>query len=175
MSPTSPPSVTSAKALVVSYSSDSGDIRALLTEVRQLRQDFEVSLTRMESAEILRSRFEIQEVAVSRASQHLDDVRSKLAEVQVVQRSEASEIKHFEEAPNTGDNAAQLEAALNRAKADLEASTNVAQQRQSTATDAELQLRTEQGKRSSLEALLDELGEKTAGPFEQPGSRAIRS
>jgi len=141
----------------------------LLTGVRQLRQGLQVSLTRMASAQILLSRFEIQEVAVSRASQHWDDAGSKLAEVQVVLRSEAAEIKHFEEARNAGDNAAQLEVALNRAKADLEASTDVAQQRQSTATDAELQLRTEQDRRSRREALLDELVEKTASPFEQPG------
>jgi hypothetical protein len=91
----------------------------------------------MRSAQILLSRLQIQEVAVSRASQHLDDARCKLAEVQVVVRSEASEIKHFEDAPNTGDNGPQVEAALNRAKSDLDASTNLAQRRQSTETDAE--------------------------------------
>ena len=141
----------------------------MLTGVRQLRQGLQVSLTRMASAQILLSRFEIQEVAVSRASQHWDDAGSKLAEVQVVLRSEAAEIKHFEEARNAGDNAAQLEVALNRAKADLEASTDVAQQRQSTATDAELQLRMEQDKLSRLESQLDELVEKTGSPREQPG------
>ena len=123
----------------------------------------------MESAQILLSRLQIQEVAVSRASPHLDDARSKLAEVQVVSRSEAAEIKHFEGAPNNGDNAAQFEAAQNRAKSDLEASTNLAQQRQSTETDAELQLRTEQDKLSRLESLLDELVEKIGSPRELPG------
>jgi hypothetical protein len=112
---------------------------------------------------------QIQEVAVSRASQHLDDARAKLAEVQLVVRSEAAEIKHFEEAPNNGDNSAQVETALNRAKSDLEASTNLAQQRQSTETDAELQLRTEQEKLHRLESLLDELVEKIGSPREQPG------
>jgi hypothetical protein len=84
-------------------------------------------------------------------------------------RSEAAEIKHFEEAPNTGDNSAQVEAELNRAKADLEASTNLAQQRQSIETEAELQRRTEQDKLSGLESLLDELVEKIGSPREQPG------
>jgi isoleucyl-tRNA synthetase len=158
-----------ATTLAQTTSSDSGDMRALLAEVRQLRQDLQVSLTGMASTQILLSRLQIQEVAVSRASQHLDDARSKLAEVQLVLRSEAAEIRHFEDAPNTGDNAAQLEAELNRAKADLEASTNLAQQRQSTETDAELQMQTEQDKLSRLEALLDELVEKTASPTEPPG------
>ena len=64
--------------------------------------------------------------ALSRASQHLDDARSKLAEVQVAISSEA-EIKHFEDAPNTGDHAAQAEDALECAKTDLETSTILAQ------------------------------------------------
>ena len=149
-------------------SSDSQTLQSLLAEVRQLRQDLQVSLTRMQSAQILLSRLQIQEVAVSRASQHLDDARSKLAEVQVVIRSEASEIKHFEDAPNTGDNGPQVEAALNRAKSDLEASTNLAQQRQSIETDAEQQLRTEQDKLSRLESLLDELVEQIGSPSAQP-------
>jgi len=140
----------------------------LLTGVRQLRQGLQVSLTRMASAQILLSRFEIQEVAVSRASQHLDDARTKLAEVQVVIRSEAAEIKHYEDAPSNGENTALAEAALNRAKSDLEASTNLAQQRQSIETEAELQLRTEQDKLNKLESLLDEIVEKIGSSHEEP-------
>jgi hypothetical protein len=149
-------------------SSDSQTLQALLTEVRQLRQDLQVSLTRMQNAQIVLSRLQLQEVAVSRASQHLDDARSKLAEVQVVIRSETAEIRHFEDASNTGDNGPQVEAALNRAKSDLDASTSLAQQRQLTETDAEQQLRTEQDKLSRLESLLDELVEKIGHPSEPP-------
>jgi isoleucyl-tRNA synthetase len=156
-------------ALAQTTSSDSQTLQALLGEVRQLRQDLQVSLTRMQSAQILLSRLQIQEVAVTRASQHLDDARSKLAEVQVVMKSEAAEIKHFEDAPNNGDNAAQVEAALNRAKSDLEASTNLAQQRQSTETDAELQLRTEQDKLNRLESQLDELVRNLENSGQQSG------
>jgi DNA repair exonuclease SbcCD ATPase subunit len=150
-------------------SSDSQTLRALLSEVRELRQALQVSLGRIQSAQILLSRLQIQEVAVTRASQHLDDVRSKLAEVRVVMRSEAAEIKHFEdEAPN-GENAAQVEEALKRAKSDLEASTNLEQQRQATESEAEEQLRTEQDKLSSLETQLDELVRNMDNPSEQSG------
>jgi|SRR5271169_6669470 len=154
-------------------SSDSQTLQALLTEVRQLRQDLQVSLTRMQSSQILLSRLQIQQVAVSRASQHLEEARTKLAEVQVVIRSEAAEIKHYEDAPNTGDHTVQAEDALNRAKADLEASTNLAQQRQSTETDAEQQLRMEQDKLNGLESQLDELVRKIESPSEQQG-RVLR-
>jgi hypothetical protein len=157
-------------AFAQTTSSDSQTLRALLTEVRQLHQDLRVSLTRMQSGQILLSRLQIQEVAVSRASQHLDDARSKLAEVQVVMRSETAEIKRFEDAPNTGEDAVQLQDALNRAKSELEASTNLAQQRQSIETDAEEQMRTEQEKLSRLESLLDELVEKMGSSSEQQSS-----
>ncbi|PYU66430.1 MAG: hypothetical protein DMG56_00130 [Acidobacteria bacterium] len=146
-------------------SSDSQTLQALLAEIRQLRQDLQVSLTRIQSAQILLSRLQIQRVSVSRASQHLDDARSKLAEVQVVIRSEAAEIKHYED---SGDHAAQVEDALNRAKADLEASTILAQQGQSTETDAEQQMRTEQDKLDMLESRLDELVGKIGSPSAQP-------
>lgn len=156
-------------ALAQTTSSDSKTLQGLLGEVRQLHQDLQVSLTRMQSAQILLSRLQIQEVAVRRASQHLDDARSKLAEVQVVMRSEAAEIKHFEDAPNNGDNAAQVEAALNHAKSGLEASTNLAQQHQSTEIDAELQLRTEQDKHNRLESQLDELVRNLENSGQQSG------
>jgi DNA repair exonuclease SbcCD ATPase subunit len=154
-------------------SSDSQTLRALLSEVRQLRQALQVSLGRIQTAQILLSRLQIQEVAVTRASQHLDDARSKLAEVQVVMRSEAAEIKHFEDGAPNGENATQVEEALKRAKSDLEASTNLEQQRQATESEAEEQLRTEQDKLNSLETQLDELVRDMDNPSE-PSDRVPR-
>jgi hypothetical protein len=158
-----------AAAFGQTTSSDSQTLKALLTEVRELRLVLQSSLTKIQSAQILLSRLQIQEVAVTRASQHLDDARSKLAEVQVAMRREAAEIKHFEnEAPN-GENAAQVEEALKRAKSDLEASTNLEQQRQATESEAEEQLRTEQDKLNGLETQLDELVRNMDNPSEQSG------
>ncbi len=158
-----------AAAFGQATSSDSQTLRALLGEVRELRQVLQSSLARIQSAQILLSRLQIQEVAVTRASQHLDDARSKLAEVQVVMRSEAAEIKHFEDAAPNGENAAQAEEALKRAKSDLEASTNLEQQRQATESEAEEQLRTERDKLNSLEDQLDELVRNVGNPGEQSG------
>ena len=155
-------------------SSDSQTLRALLSEVRELRHELQSSLTRIQSAQILLSRLQIQEVAVTRASQHLDDARSKLAEVRVVLKREAAEIKHFEdEAPNAGENAAQVEEALKRAKSDLETSTNLEQQRQAAESEAEEQLRTEQDKLDNLETQLDELVRNMDNPSE-PSDRVPR-
>jgi chromosome segregation ATPase len=159
-----------AAAFGQTTSSDSQTLRALLTEVRELRQVLQSSLTRIQSAQILLSRLQIQELAVTRASQHLDDARSKLAEVQAVLKSEAAEIKHFEdEAANAGENAAQVEEALKRVKSDLEASTNLEQQRQATEIEAEEQLRAEQDKLNGLETQLDELVKNMDNPSEPSG------
>ena len=122
----------------------------------------------MQSAQILLSRLQIQEVAVTRASQHLDEVRSKLAEVEVAVKSEQAEIKHIEdEAPYAGERAAQVEEALKRAKSDLEVSTSLEQQRQAIEIEAEQQLRTAQDKLNSLENQLDELVKDIRKPSEQ--------
>jgi hypothetical protein len=146
---------------------DTQTLKTLLTEVHGLRQDLQSSLARIQSAQILISRLQIQEVAVSRASQHLDDARSKLAEVQVVEKSEATEIKHLEDKQSDGDNSAQLQEVINRTKSDLEVSTNLEQQRQSIEIEAERQLRTQQDKLNKLETQLDELVGKMSNSGEQ--------
>lgn len=139
-------------------SPESQTLQALLTEVRELRKVLQVSIAKMQSAQILLSRLQIQEVAVTRASQHQDDARSRLAEVQLALKSEAAEIKHWEdEGPNPNETPAQIEEAVKRVKSDIESATNLEQQRQAIETEAELQLRTEKDKLNALEAQLDEL------------------
>jgi hypothetical protein len=90
--------------------------------------------------------------------------------LQVVLKSEAAEVKHFEEAPTAGENPGQVEEALNRAKSDLEVSKTLEQQRQATESEAEQQLRAEQDKLSRLEHQLDELVKKidNATPIPSP-------
>jgi len=89
-------------------------------------------------------------------------------------KSEAAEIKHFEdEAPTAGEGAAQVEESLKRAKSDLEASTSLEQERQVTEVEAEQQLRTEQDKLNSLETQLDELI-RDMGDAGEPSGRLPR-
>jgi hypothetical protein len=137
-------------------SPDSQTSQALLLEVRGLRQELQIALGKIHIAQILLSRLQMQEVAVTRATQHLDDARSKLAEVQVVVKSEGAEIKHLEENAPDGARTPQIDDAINRAKADLEASTSLQEQRQAIEMDAERQLRAEEEKLSKLETQLDE-------------------
>ena len=53
-----------------------------MAEVRQLRKDLQSTNGSALKAQILLSRLQDQEGAVARLSQHLEDVRSKLADTQ---------------------------------------------------------------------------------------------
>lgn len=87
-----------------------------------------------------------------------DEARSKLAEIQVVLKSEAAEIAQLEgHSPIPGETPARVEDAVNRARADFEVSMDLGEQRQATADEAEQQLRTEREALKRLEARLDEL------------------
>jgi flagellar motility protein MotE (MotC chaperone) len=146
-------------------SSDSQTLQALLTEVRGLHKDLQVSLAGMQSAEILLSRLQLQEVAVTRASQHLDEARSKSAEIRIALKSEAAEVEQLENhSPIEGETPEQVADALNRARAEFDVSTSLGQQRQAIADEAEQQLRTEQETLKALESQLDELV-KNVGSF----------
>jgi chromosome segregation ATPase len=138
-------------------SSDSQTLQALLSEVRALRQDLQNSLTRVQSAQILLSRLQIQEAVVTRASQHLE-------------KSERAEIRHYEDKLSTEADSGQrqnLQDNINSAQSDLEASTLVEQQRQAAETEARQQLQTEQAKLNTLETQLDELVRNMDNHIEQ--------
>ena len=88
-------------------SSDSQTLQALLSEVRELRQELRVSLTRMQSAQILLSRVQTQQAAFTRASERLNDARSKLADAQTHQKDVRNNLKRFEDALSDEQNPAQ--------------------------------------------------------------------
>ena len=149
---------TAAATVGQTAPSESQTLQALLTEVRGLRHDLQVSLTRVQNAQILLFRLQIQQRAVTRASQHVDETRSKLAEVQLVQKAEAAKVASLQERLSEDpEHREDIQASLNHAQSDLTAATDLAQQRQATETEAEQQLQTEQDKLKKLEAQLDEL------------------
>ena len=144
-------------------SSDSQTLQALLTEVRELRQDLRISLARIQGAQVLQSRLQTQQGSVTRASERLNDARSKLADAQANQKHVAGRIKELEDTLSAEQNLAQqkdLRDMINHSKSELEASTDVEQQRQATEIEAAQQLRTEQDKLNALEIQLDDLVRK---------------
>src|SRR5271165_1645186 len=140
---------------------DSQTLQALLSEVRQLRQDLQTTTVAAQRAQILIYRLQGQEAAVARASQRLDEVRDKLARVQDERKHLATDVKQHEDfISNTENPPAQrkvLEDRLPQLKSELESRGNLEQQQQTQEIDAEQHLRAEEVKLSDLQDQLDRL------------------
>jgi chromosome segregation ATPase len=150
----------SAYALGQAASTDTQTLQALLSEVRALRQDLRVSLNRTQAMQILLARFQIQEGAITRASDRLNEARQKLLDTHVHQKELTLEVKRLEDALNAAENSEQraaLEDRIKHVKSDLEIVGNIAQQQQTTEIQAEQHLREEQDKLNALETPVDEL------------------
>ena len=65
-------------------------MQALVAEVRQLRKDLQTANAYALKAQILLERLQVQEGAVGRVLQHLNDVRSHLSETQGHRRDVAA-------------------------------------------------------------------------------------
>src|SRR6266852_2237217 len=77
--------------------SDPDTLKALLTEVRQLRQDLRTTTVAAQRAQILVYRAQAQESVVRRMQERVDDTRSKLGQIQSDQKRLTATIKQFEE------------------------------------------------------------------------------
>lgn len=141
--------------------SDSQTLQALLAEVRQLRKDLQSTTAAVQRAQILFYRLRVQEATVARASQRLDETRSKLAQTQSERKKLTADIKHSEDFVGNEQNPPadrkQIEDLLPQLKAKLESLATEEQQRQSDEIEAQEQLRAERTKLSELEEQLDRL------------------
>jgi chromosome segregation ATPase len=153
---------------------DSQTLQALLSEVRQLRQDLQTTTVAAQRAQILIYRLQGQEAAVARASQRLDEVRDKLARVQDERRHLATDVKQHEDfISNTENPPAQrkvLEDRLPQLKSELESRGNLEQQQLTQEIDAEQHLRAEEVKLSDLQDQLDRLDKALENAGRRPGS-----
>jgi hypothetical protein len=144
-----------------STAADSQVLQALLAEVRQLRQDMQTTIIAAQRAQILIYRLQGQEAVTSRASQHLDDARERLARIQDERKHVAAEMKHDEDFVSNSENPpAQrkvFEDRLTVLKSRLESLESEEQQRQSREIEAEQQLRAEEVRLSDLRDQLDRL------------------
>jgi len=107
---------------------DPDTLKALLTEVRQLRQDLRTTTVAAQRAQILIYRAQAQESVVRRMQERVDDTRSKLGQIQSEQRNRAASIKRIEEKKSRSDTPAneqkELEDALPQIKARFDADAN---------------------------------------------------
>ena len=153
--------VCSPACLGQTNSDDSQTLRALLSEVHQLRLDLQTTTIAAQRAQILIYRLQSQEAAVARASQRLDDAREKLTRTQDERKHLATDVKQHEDFINNMENLStqrkEIEAVLPQLKTRLESLENEEQQRQAREIEAEQQLRTEEVKLSDLRDELDRL------------------
>ena len=160
----------SAPAVSQSTSSDSGGMQALVAEVRQLRKDLQTTNGYALKAQVLLYRLQVQEATVARVSQHLNDVRSKLAGIQEHERQLASTMKYYEkiaeESAATPAQQKEAEQQVSSIKTELPSVAAQEQQAQTAEMEAEEQLRAEQAKLGSLEDRVDRL-EKELGSNRQ--------
>src|SRR5207302_1524810 len=148
----------SASGLGQSTSSESQGMQALVAEVRQLREDLHTTNGYALKAQVLLYRLQVQEATVARVSQHLNDVRSKLAAIQEHQRQLVGTMKYYEKIADDSEAspAQQKEAQqqVSTIKTELPSVAAQEQQAQTAEMEAEEQLRAEQAKLDGLASVV---------------------
>jgi chromosome segregation ATPase len=151
---------------------DSQTLQALLSEVRQLRQELRTTTIAAQRSQILIYRLQGQEASAGRASQRLEEAREKLARTQDARKHVAAEVKQSEDFVNNTENPATqrkaLENRLSELKARLESLESDEQQNQSREIEAEQQLRAEEVKLSDLRDQLDRLDKTLENASRRP-------
>lgn len=139
-------------------SADAQTLQNLVSEVHQLRQDLKSMASGMQRAQILFYRLQIQQAAVDRAIQRLDDAREKLASVEGNRRQIATALKYFEdkEAKSPGEQK-DFADIVAQDKTRLESLQSDEQERQARVSECEERVRVEQATLSGLQEQLDQV------------------
>lgn len=139
---------------------DSQTLQALLSEVRQLRQQLQTLNAASQRTQILFFRIQTQQTLVERASQRAEDARAMLADTQSARKKSEAQAKDVQDSLERTDNAAQkreFEGMAAYYKGRIGELADQEQQRLTKQSEAEEQLRLEQAKLDELDAQLDEL------------------
>jgi chromosome segregation ATPase len=139
---------------------ESQAIQALLAEVHQLRQDLQAAANGARRTQILIHRLYVQEAAVERASQRLDEAKAALDQLQARKKNQAAQIKMCEDLRDRAEDAArrkQLDDSISYLKAQMEEWPPEEQDAQAKEADLEQLWRIEQAKLDQLQAELDQL------------------
>jgi peptidoglycan hydrolase CwlO-like protein len=153
--------LVSTPALGQTNSKDSQTLQALLTEVRQLRQDFEATALVMHKMQVLLYHLQTQNTTVARLSRSVDDAHAEVNQVEDERDKLAADIKQHEEfisntANASGDRKA-VEDALPGLKEKLLSLDNQLQRAQEKESAADERLRSEQAKLDRYEADFERL------------------
>ena len=153
--------VVSTPALGQINSKDSQTLQALLTEVQQLRQDFEATTLVANKLQILLYRLQSQNNAVARVLRSVEESRADVNQLEDERAKLTADIKQHEDfigstANASGDRKA-AEDALSGLKEKLLGLDNQLQRAQEKESAAREQLNSQQAKLEKLEADFDRL------------------
>ena len=140
---------------------DSQTLKAMLEEIRLLRQDLQTTTVASQRVQIVLYRLELQDAAVSRATKLVEEAHSKLAEFATERTRVSADMQHANEQKDATQDAHERKViegeVLPQLKQHLERIAHDEEQWQAKSNDAEGQLKTEQTKLDALHNLLDEL------------------
>lgn len=153
--------VVSNPATGQTNSKDSQTLQALLTEVRQLRQDFEATVVVAHKMQVLIYRLQTRNTAVTRLSRSVDDAHVEVNQLKNERDKLAADIKQQQDFVSSNLNASgdrkAVEDALPGLKDKLASLDDQLQQAQKEESTAQEQLQSERAKLDSLEAEFDRL------------------
>jgi len=142
-------------------SNDSRTLQALLTEVRQLRQELEATALVTHKVQVLLYRLQTQSTTVAQLSRSVDQAHSDVNQMEDERTRLAADIKQHEEfignTSNTSGDRKAVEDALPGLREKLLSLDNQLQQAQEKESSTQEQLRSQQAKLERLEADFDRL------------------
>jgi chromosome segregation ATPase len=140
---------------------DSQTLQSILTEIRQLRHDLQTATVASQKAQILVHRLDMEQSVVRLMQERVDNAQNALEHIRLDRQTRANRIKQFEDQESSSDSGSpqqkQIDDVLTQMKGMYETLASQEQEAQAKLTDAQEQLRLEQGKMSSLEDQLDQL------------------
>lgn len=139
---------------------ESQTLQSLLGEVRLLRQALQTTTVAAQRIQVTLFRLQIQVLAVARATQRLDEARSKAADAEFARKHAAAQVDNLVDLQSHTEDQRERnnrEEDLRRAKKELEMRTSQEQQLRTIESEALSQVQTEQTKLSELQDGLDRL------------------
>ena len=149
-------------------------MEAVLSEIRQLRQDLQFAAVATRKAQIVIYRLHVQAAVVERATERLENVKNELSQIDSEKKSLIEQINRFEEMRDraeTEQQRKQFEDYITRYKAGLDVGAPREQELQAKQIELEADLRTEQAKWDRLQDELDRLENSLENFALQAGNR----
>ena len=148
-------------ALCQTSLNETNTLQSLLTEVHQLRLDIEAMTVASQRVQIVLYQLQIQDAAVGRAAQRLDNTHNRCVGVEGSRQRLTADIARFQNVLDSGtlqeNQVKDIQSNVTNLKTNLESQTAEAQACQLTEAEASGQLQREQSKLTELQDRIERL------------------